>query len=99
LLNGFREFFEDFQDAQTQHQILGWSNPEPRDTIFNPALVDQYLEQIINRIKKRRLGLLRDPVPQANGGRRIDEVDSLFGLPQSFALVSPRLRAYLEKIF
>lgn len=41
LLSGFREFFEDLQDSQTQHQIVGWSNPEPRDTVFDPARVDQ----------------------------------------------------------
>jgi radical SAM protein with 4Fe4S-binding SPASM domain len=42
--------------------------------------------------------VLRDPVPE-NAPRRTDEVDSLFALPNSLAMLAPRLRRYLETIF
>ena len=99
LLNGFREFFEEFSDLQTQHQIFGWSNPGERDDVFRPDLVDQHIETVIARIRKRRLGLLKDPIPLHSSGRRADEVDALFALPQSLSLIAPRLRRYLEMIF
>lgn len=99
LLVGFREFFESFEDPATQHQMLGWSNPEPRDAVFHPDQVERHLEVVVERIKKRRLGLLRDPIPQTSNGRRADEVDALYSLPQSFSLVAPRLRDYLQNIF
>ena len=98
LLDGFREFFEDM-DSESQHQMLGWSNPQPRDVAFDPALVDQHIQTVISRIRKRRLGLLKDPIPQHGASRRTDEVDALYSLPESFALAAPRLRSYLEKVF
>ena len=99
LLSGFREFFEEMTDPQMQHQMIGWSNPNPRDTVFQPALVTDYLKSVIERISKRRLGLLRDPAPQKEGGKRADEVDALFGFPQAMELIGPRLRSYLETVF
>ena len=62
-------------------------------------LVDQHLNQVAQRLRKRRLGLMRDPVPENPNGRRTDEVDSLYALPHSLALLAPRLRRYLETIF
>jgi len=99
LLVGFREFFESFEDPATQHQMFGWSNPEPRDAVFHPDQVERHLEVVVERIKKRRLGLLRDPIPQTSNGRRADEVDALYSLPQSLSLVAPRLRDYLQNVF
>lgn len=98
LLDGFREFFDDM-DPDSQHQMLGWSNPQPRDVAFDPGLVDQHIQTVVQRIRKRRLGLLKDPIPQHGSARRTDEVDALFSLPESFALAAPRLRSYLEKVF
>ncbi len=98
LLDGFREFFDDM-DPDSQHQMVGWSNPQPRDVPFQPELVDQHIQTVVQRIRKRRLGLLKDPIPQHGSARRTDEVDSLFSLPESFALAAPRLRSYLEKVF
>ncbi len=98
LLDGFREFFDDM-DPDSQHQMLGWSNPLPRDVAFDPALVDQHIQTVVARIRKRRLGLLKDPIPQHGSARRTDEVDALYSLPESFALAAPRLRSYLEKVF
>ncbi len=98
LLDGFREFFDDME-PDSQHQMVGWSNPQPRDIPFDPGLVDQHLQTVVARIRKRRLGLLKDPIPQHGAARRTDEVDSLFSLPESFTLAAPRLRSYLEKVF
>src|ERR1043166_6383899 len=96
---GFREFFDGLTDPQLQHQIMGWSNPEPLDTAFRPELVDQHLEKVVHRLRRRRLGLMRDPVAEKETGRRTDEVDSLYALPHSLSTLAPRLRRYLETIF
>lgn len=98
-INGFREFFDTLTDPQLQHQMMGWSNPDPLDEPFKPELVDKHLEQVAARLRRRRLGLLRDPVPENPEGKRTDEVDSLYALPHSLELLSSRLRRYLETIF
>src|SRR6266487_3667338 len=98
-INGFREFFDGLTDPQLQHQMMGWSNPGPLDEPFKPELVDQHLEQVAVRLRRRRLGLLRDPVPENSEGRRTDEVDSLYAFPHSLELLASRLRRYLETIF
>jgi IcmF-related N-terminal domain len=118
LLIGFREFFDNIEDPLLQHQIFGWSNPDPLDSSFRPELVDQHLKSIAERVRRRRLALLRDsgamnrlgdtqqffsPTYQlgkgAPIGRRLDEVDSMFALPESVMRLAPRLRRYLETIF
>ncbi|MEO6787888.1 MAG: type VI secretion protein IcmF/TssM N-terminal domain-containing protein [Chthoniobacteraceae bacterium] len=99
MMSGFREFFDDFADAASVNQMLGWSNPEDRDAPFQPDRVTDHLATVVQRIKKRRLSLLRDPVPCKGEERRTDEVDALYSLPQSIQLLAPRLRQYLEKIF
>jgi type VI protein secretion system component VasK len=98
-VNGFREFFDGLTDPQLQHQMMGWSNPAPLDEPFKPELVDKHLEQVAGRLRRRRLGLLRDPVPENSEGRRTDEVDSLYAFPHSLETLSSRLRRYLETIF
>ncbi|MBL9203818.1 MAG: hypothetical protein JNN01_01935, partial [Opitutaceae bacterium] len=64
-----------------------------------PDAVEQHLDQVVQRIRRRRLGLLKDPIPTEPGARRVDEVDALFTLPSSIAALAPRLRRYLETIF
>ena len=100
LLNGFREFFDDLNDPQLQHQIMGWSNPAPLDERFDPAKVTDHLDTVKRRLIARRQNLLLDPVhtedPQA---RRVEQVDSLYALPDSITKIGPRLRRYLEMIF
>jgi GTP-binding protein EngB required for normal cell division len=99
-INGFRPFFDALRDPQAQHQILGWSNPTPLDVPFNCELVDQHLRDVRKSLLERRLGLLLDPVPiESADGRRIDEVDDLFALPDSLLQIGPRLRRYLETVF
>jgi len=100
LINGFREFFDTIDDPELQHQILGWSNPAPLDEQFNPELVDQHLRSVLERLERRRLGLMVDPVRTEDpDARRIDEVDALYAFPRSLARIVPRLRRYLEMIF
>ena len=100
LINGFREFFDGLNDPRLQHQILGWSNPAQLDEPFNPAEVDKHLDVVRQRLLRRRMTLLQDPVntedPQA---RRTDQVDSLFAFPEALIHLAPRLRRYLEMIF
>jgi hypothetical protein len=100
LLNGFREFFDDLNDPQLQHQIMGWSNPAALDERFDPAAVTTHLDTVKKRLTDRRQQLLMDPVntedPQ---GRRVDQVDALYALPDSLTKIAPRLRRYLEMIF
>ncbi|KPK75793.1 MAG: hypothetical protein AMJ79_09680 [Phycisphaerae bacterium SM23_30] len=98
-IDGFREFFDDLTDPQLQHQILGWSNPAPLDESFNPEMIDKYLEVIQARLRRYRMGLLRDPIPGEDARRRTDEVDSLYAFPRQLLKVAPRLRRYLELVF
>ena len=59
LLTGFREFFDSIDDPLLQHQMFGWSNPEPLDAHFRPDLVEQHLRSVAERLRRRRLALLR----------------------------------------
>ena len=98
-ITGFKEFFASVTEPNLQHQMMGWSNPNPLDSPFQPELVDQHLEKVVQRLRLRRFGLLRDPVPENPTARRADEVDSLYAFPHSLALIGSRLRTYLETIF
>lgn len=101
LINGFREFFKDVTDPQMQSQILGWSNPGDLETPFKSDLVESHLRQVAERLRRRRLGILLDPVHTEDpiAGRRTDEVDSLYSFPDSLLKIAPRLRMYLDMIF
>jgi hypothetical protein len=113
LLTGFREFFDNIDDPLLQHQMFGWSNPEPLDSAFRPDLVEQHLNIIATKVRRRRLALLRDLAAgprfgetaqfyrqgSAQAPRRLDGVDSLFALPESLMRLAPRLRRYLETVF
>ncbi|MBS0197461.1 MAG: hypothetical protein JSR77_11955 [Planctomycetes bacterium] len=97
---GFREFFETINDPGLQHQILGWSNPSPLDEAFKPDQVEKHMSGVRERLMKRRAGLLQNPVHTTDAhGRRTDEVDEMFELPDNLMRIAPRLRRYLEMIF
>ncbi len=96
---GFREFFSGVKDPLLQDQMTGWSNPAPLDTPFQLEAVNRHLAEVVQRIGRRRLGMLKDPTPTDHGKRRADEVDSLFALAGSIGALAPRLRKYLETIF
>lgn len=100
LVNGFREFFDRTDDPRAANQILGWSNPDPLDKPFRPELVDEHLRSVENRLVRRRLGLLIDPVNTDDARKsRLDQVDALYAFPESLSRVGPRLRRYLERMF
>jgi hypothetical protein len=115
LLTGFREFFDNIEDPLLQHQMFGWSNPDPLDSHFRPDLVEQHLKSVADRLRRRRLALLlRESSFAASrmgettfftaagsrgGQRRLDEMDALFALPESVMRLVPRLRRYLETVF
>jgi len=101
LIGGFREFFRDMDDPQLSQQILGWSNPGALDDPFKPEQVESHLSAVAERLRRRRMGLLVDPVHRedALAGRRTDEVDGLFGFPDNLLKIGSRLRMYLEMVF
>ncbi|HWA25945.1 MAG TPA: type VI secretion protein IcmF/TssM N-terminal domain-containing protein [Lacunisphaera sp.] len=96
---GFREFFSGIKNQQLQDQMTGWSNPAPLDTPVQLESISQHLAEVVKRIGRRQLGMLKDPVATDAGKRRIDEVDSLYSLSASVGALAPRLRKYLETIF
>ncbi|MHC4539016.1 MAG: type VI secretion protein IcmF/TssM N-terminal domain-containing protein, partial [Planctomycetota bacterium] len=101
LINGFRDFFDNLEDPQLQHQILGWSNPAQLDEPYNPDFIDQHLKSIKGRLFRRRLALLQEIVSDAGepGVEQMRSPDTLYAFPQSLAKIVPRMARYLELIF
>jgi hypothetical protein len=101
LINGFRDFFDNLDDPQLQHQILGWSNPAPLDEPYNPDFVEQHLKTIQKRLFRRRLALLQEMVAESeeHGTEKMRTTDTLYAFPQSLAKIAPRMGRYLELIF
>ena len=101
LMNGFRDFFDNLDDPQLQHQILGWSNPAPLDEPYNPDFIEQHLKTIQTRLFRRRLALLQEMVTESDepGAEKMRTTDTLYAFPQSLAKIAPRMARYLELIF
>ena len=101
MLTGFRQFFADLRDPQLQHQMLGWSNPAEIDKPFDPATVDKHLQEVQERLTRRRFTKLLDSSDhgEQNVQSRTDAVDELYAFPKALDLISDRLRRYLELIF
>lgn len=100
LITGFRDFFEYIDDPTAQQQMLGWTNPAELDTPFSPDEVDKHLEQVKQRLLRRRMGQLLDPIHSEDPReRRVNQVDSMFALPEAMMKLGPRLRRYLEMVF
>jgi type VI protein secretion system component VasK len=98
LINGFREFFEDLNDPRAQQQMLGWSNPAPLDAPFRPELLDRHLRTVTDRLNRRRLGLLLDPVATEPGRRRGGAVGRRDVLAHSRPRRTPRRRRGLVSL-
>jgi hypothetical protein len=60
LLAGFREFFSSLDDPLLCHQMFGWSNADPLDSKFQPDQVGEHLSTVAQRLRRRRLALLRE---------------------------------------
>jgi hypothetical protein len=100
MIVGFRDYFETLNDPNAQHQILGWVNPAQLDEKFQPDQVDKHLETVRQKLLKRRMGLMQNPVHTVDASaRRTDQVDELFELPDNLMRIAPRLRRYLDLIF
>jgi hypothetical protein len=101
LVNGFRDFFDNLDDPQLQHQILGWSNPAPLDEPYNPDFIEQHLKTIQTRLFRRRLALLQEIVSESEESamEKKRTTDTLYAFPQSLAKIAPRMARYLELIF
>ncbi len=101
LINGFRDFFDNLEDPQLQHQIMGWSNPAPLDEPYNPGFIDQHLKTIQGRLFRRRLALLQDIMsgPEEPGTEQMCRTDTLYAFPQSLTKIAPRMARYLELVF
>ena len=100
LITGFREFFENVTDPRLTSQMLGWSNPAPLDDKFQPEQLGRHLRVVRNRLRRRRLTLLADPVHTADpNARRVDQVDSLYAFPRSLGRITSRLQQYLTTVF
>ncbi len=97
FIPGFREFVENITEPNLQQQMLGWSNPNGLDEPFVPEQVDEYLDDVIAKLKKRRLTYLLDP--RAHADKRLDDLDSLFTFPNELRAAIPNLRRYIEIVF
>lgn len=97
FIPGFREFVENVSEPRLQQQMLGWSNPQSLDEPFSPENIDNYLDGVVEKLKKRRLTYMLDPRP--HGKKRLDELDSLFAFPNQLRDIVPSLRRYLEIVF
>jgi len=98
VLPGFSSFFADTKTDVMRRQMFGWSNPAPLEAPFRPELVREYFHVLSQRLRRRRLSVLLNPVP-VSGNRRIDEVDELFGFPDGLTKILPNLMTYTENIF
>lgn len=97
FISGFREFVENITEPNLQQQMLGWSNPNGLDEPFVPEQVDEYLDDVISKLKKRRLTYLLDP--RAHADKRLDDLDALFTFPNELRAAIPNLRRYIEIVF
>ncbi|HEV7403950.1 MAG TPA: type VI secretion protein IcmF/TssM N-terminal domain-containing protein [Chthoniobacteraceae bacterium] len=98
-LPGFREFFDAEGQAAFELQMVGWSNPDPVGEPFDPARLREALGAVADRLQARALALLADPVPRVDGRRRLDEVDRIYGFPETIRSLETRLQCYLDTIF
>ena len=98
FIPGFREFVENITEPNLQQQMLGWSNPNGLDEPFEPEHVDKYLDDVLTKLKKRRLTYLLDPRP-SEGKKRLDDLDALFAFPEELKAAVPNLRRYIEIVF
>lgn len=103
LIPGFRGFCEQIQEPDLQHQMVGWAESRPltSEPRLAPSEVGAYLGPWLDRLKRKREGVLLNPgTTDETRTRRIDLVDEVYELP--FAMenkIVKRLQRYLESIF
>ena len=99
LIYGFRDFFENIEDPQLQHQIMGWSNPAPLDEPYSPDFIDRHLKAINGRLFRKRLALMQEITGEHDMEQKLREPDALYAFPQSLSKMATRMARYLELIF
>lgn len=99
LLDGFLPFFDILKGTKLEQQLFGWSNPAPLEAPYRPEIFEDFMHSMIKRLRRLRLDLLATPMPQNGMPRRADEVDELYGLPDSMLRIAGPLRSFLEDIF
>jgi len=99
LIYGFRDFFENIEDPQLQHQIMGWSNPAPLDESYKSDFIDRQLKAINGRLFRKRLALMQQIMGEHDMDQQLREPDALYAFPQSLGKMTPRMARYLELIF
>jgi len=99
LIEGFLSFFDNLKDPKLQQQMLGWSNPAPLEAPFRPELFVDFMQSLVQRLRRIRLALMSNPVPQSGMQRRIDEVDGFYRLPDNIQSIISPLRSFIEDIF
>lgn len=99
LLEGFLPFFDVLKGTKLEQQLFGWSNPAPLEAPYRPEIFEDFMHSVIKRLRKMRLDLLNSAMPQFGMTRRADEVDELYGLPDSMLKIVTPLRSFLEDIF
>ncbi len=95
----FREYFDAPGQGAFEREMMGWSNPDPLGTAFDPHRIQDALDTIATRLRGRALALLADPIARNPGSRRADEVDALYAFPSHVRSLGPRLQRYLDIIF
>jgi len=56
-------FFDDINDIELQHQMLGWSNPRSLSmSSFKPELLESHLETVIDGLRRTRLAKMQSMV-------------------------------------
>lgn len=99
LITGFRDFFENMQDPQLQHQIFGWSNPGSLDEPYSSGFIEQQMKTIQGRLYRRRLALMQQMAIDGGDYAEMRQVDALYSFPHSLKKLAPRMARYLELIF
>jgi hypothetical protein len=99
FLTGFKEYFDGIDDPQLQNQVVGWSNQAPLDDPVDPDAIERDLLELVERIKRRRLAVVRNPVNLDLQNGRLDCTDAMFAFPASLERLIPRLKRYLQIVF
>jgi hypothetical protein len=99
---GFREYFRNVEgDDALSNQMFGWSNSSQdfnSSAAFDMGSLSDGFESIAARLRRRRWSLLRD-LRLRDRESLADAASALFGFPEAWIGLAPRLEAYLRIVF
>lgn len=113
VIPGFREYAHELVQScprPVDQQLVGWTNPkrvtDPPDEPFRASDVEEIFSQVADRLRRRRLRLVRDLAGQSAqfSGEALrdfqNRAGSLFALPDEVErTLGPRLQKWMEKVF